>query len=259
MSVTNTVTIAAKDLKVDHRVQRGIEETQVRHLMTNWNAEFVSAIVVSRRTDGYYVIDGLQRMTAITRLGQPNFKFTAITHNGLSLQDEAQLFLAHNQGRKAVSTYARYRVSVTAGDPVGMAVDEVVEALGLHVAATSSELGLGIAGALVRVVGKMASDIDEGKEILRRSLTLLWNTYGTTDWAWKAELVEGAALFFKRYPEASEAVLEKKLANKVTAVQLLTTARARAANNNRVYAQVADVLVDIHDKGKQQGRLRSVA
>lgn len=255
-------TVSAKDLLVDPAVQRAEEVSHVDRLAREWRSDYVGVLIASRRKDQrLYVLDGFQRLLAVRdRQGLTNYQFTVQVYEGLSLREEAEIFLAHNRGRKAVSPYGKFRVSLTAGDPVAVAVDDVVEGLGLSVGARSSANVIGCVASLERIVGRRGRNIDDQKNILSWSLQTYRDVYGTTNDYWRSEVLEGLAAFYEKHannPNFRQASLNKAL-SKVTIPQLIAAAKAKAIGSNRVSPQVAAVMEELYDRNKSTRRLVAV-
>lgn len=254
----------AGELKVDPRVQRAVDETQVKRLIAEWDDDYAGALIGSQRDDGFvYLLDGYQRKTALVRAGLPDYTIPVVVHTGLTIQEEAEIFLATNRGRKNVTPYWKFHVGLAAEDPVAVAVNEVVESLGFHVAPASSEKGIGCVATLERIVGKSGRSIDEQKVVLERAIAMFHEVWGNSgmDW-WRGEVLEGLAIFYSKHlgnPILSEASLKRNL-RKMTVSQMLTKAKARSERSNRVSPQVAAVIEDLYDSGKKpENRLRLVA
>jgi hypothetical protein len=249
----------AKDLAIDPSVQRAEEVSHVNRLSREWRNEYVGVLIGSRRSDGrVYLLDGFQRLLAVRdRQGKGDYSFTVEVHNGLTIREEAEIFLAHNKGRKAVSPYAKFRVSLTAGDPVAVAINETVESLGLSVGPRSTQYAIGSVALLERIVGQMGRNIDEQKLVLHWVLKTYQDVYGSTQDHWRNEILEGLAMFRKKHgdnPHLNDQSL-KRVLSKVTIPQLIAAAKAKSLGSNRVSAQVAEVIEELYDRGKSTRRL----
>lgn len=254
--------VRADALHVDPAVQRAEEVGHVNRLSREWRDDFVGVLIGSERKDGrIYLLDGFQRLLAKTsRQGQGDYSFTVQVYTGLSLREEAEIFLAHNRGRKAVSPYAKFRVSLTAGDPVAEAVTEAVESLNLSVGPRSSPNTVGCIATLERIVGQMGKDIEHQKQELVWVLGTYQSVWGTTNEHWRTELIEGLAIFHRRYsadPNFSDDHLRRSLC-RVTVIQMLASAKAKSMGSNRVSHAVAEVIQELHDRGKRNRRLVAV-
>ncbi|MCC3316496.1 DUF6551 family protein [Nocardia africana] len=122
----------------------------------NWDVEMLLPALVSRRADGQLVIiDGQHSNQACINQEGPDFRRDTMVYQGLTVQQEAKLFLAANKHRRPVKPFDNFRVSLTAGDPLAIQVDNEVRSLGddLQIAATPSTNRVGAVQALL-VMGK---------------------------------------------------------------------------------------------------------
>ena len=111
-------TVPIEAMFADFEYQRPVQEVFVRDMVLRFDERLVGVLNVSLRPDGTYaLIDGLQRMTAMSRLGKT--AAYACIHERLSQQQEAALFYHHNRDRKPVHPYYDFRARLVAGDPCG--------------------------------------------------------------------------------------------------------------------------------------------
>jgi hypothetical protein len=255
--------LKAYTLRIDPAVQRAEEVVHVNRLSREWKDEFVGVLIGSRRADGHvYILDGFQRLLAVRdRLALPDYEFTVQVYEGLTLQGEAEIFLAHNRGRKAVSPYARFRVSLTANDPVAIAINTAVTNLGLTVGTRSSANTIGCIGTMERIVGNMGRNIDEQQQVLEWVLDTYRAVFGLAGDYWRNEILEGLAQFHKKYagnPNFSDSSLRTVL-SRVTIAQVMAAAKNKALGANRVSSQVCSVIQELYDKHKSRRRLVAVS
>lgn len=124
--------LKVRQLKIDSQVQGSLQVKRVTNIVENFNPKFVGTIVVSKRSNGeYFVMDGFHRSTALKRLDIDEV-FCEI-HEGLTLEDEAQYYLAYNKHRKNPKAVDDYKVSITAGVQEVIVVDSILKELGVEV------------------------------------------------------------------------------------------------------------------------------
>jgi hypothetical protein len=113
---------------IDPRIQRGEEGPEIAHIVANFNKAALGTFTLSRRTNGdLVVLDGQQRRAACFKV-EFNEQVQAIVHDGLTLAEEAQLFLDLNY-RRSVNAWTQFRVARTAGDPLAQAIGVVLDEL----------------------------------------------------------------------------------------------------------------------------------
>jgi hypothetical protein len=91
------ITIPASDIIYDKRICRGLNEAWIARALSAYDPAHLGIICVSRRTDGTVVIlDGLQRCELKKRAEGDAALITCLAWSGLTLQEEAQLFIYLN-------------------------------------------------------------------------------------------------------------------------------------------------------------------
>lgn len=124
--------IDPQTLKIDHRAQRSLLRPHADTIARKFDPRKVGAIIVSERANGdWYILDGQHRATAARDSGYKGI-IPAVIHEGLSIEDEAELFLSLNE-TKIVHPIAKFRSKVTAGRELAVGVNKVVRDLGFNV------------------------------------------------------------------------------------------------------------------------------
>lgn len=122
--------LKAGDLYVDKRVQRDqLQEKKVEHMVANFNRDAIGVIHVSRRIDGDYVIDGWHRMETVRRVTDNNGTIAAHVYKGLTLAQEARLFLDLNFGNQP-TPLEKHKAMVAAEDEQALRIESAVRAYG---------------------------------------------------------------------------------------------------------------------------------
>ena len=253
--------IAARDLHIDHRVQRDVQTTHVQRLVRDWNPQYAGVLIGSRRADGtVYLLDGFQRMQSRLQAGLPGYVFQVLVHRGLTLAEEAEIFLAHNRGRKNVAAYDVHHVALTLGDPVALAVDAAVRAAGFTVGRASGPRTVGCVSTMNRVVDRKTGDPANHQENLRHALVTYQSVWGATGTDFfRGEVVEALAIVYATYGDAISDRSLVHVLSRTTIAQLLAAAKTRSPGNNRVVSQVVEIIVEQYDRRKAKGRLRPAA
>lgn len=123
-------------LQVDDTYQRSIEGGPSRKLIIkiaeNWDWRLCLPLLVSRRGGKLWVIDGQHRHEAAMLRGDiPHLPVVVFDFD--DPKAEAELFVAANRSRRAMSSLDDFHAAVVAGDPKAMAVHDAVTAAGLVV------------------------------------------------------------------------------------------------------------------------------
>ena len=149
--------VRVRDLHVDPdmNAQRMFYSDWASKLRRKWDRNLLQPAIVSKRTDGkFYLIDGQHSTHVALEIEGPDFLRDCIVHAGLTIEQEARLFLAANRDRKPVHPYDTFRVAVTAGDPVARSANDEVRKLGLEVARSPSANRVGAVQTLLGLAGR---------------------------------------------------------------------------------------------------------
>lgn len=119
--------IPASKLHIDHRVQRDhINETKLNRMENDFNELALGTLVVSERSNGEIVIiDGQHRWTLVQKLLGEDIELDCRVHSGLSLEDEARLFVDLNR-QQAASALDLHKARCTQKEPVALAITKAV-------------------------------------------------------------------------------------------------------------------------------------
>src|SRR5215216_1774202 len=86
------VDVALDDLKIDLAAQRSLVGSRVRKLTARYDPILIGELLVSKRPDGYYVMDGHHRLAAAqNQNGNAPSTLKCEVFTGLSRADEARL------------------------------------------------------------------------------------------------------------------------------------------------------------------------
>lgn len=187
--------IALRDLRIDPKVQRDLEEPHVKRLAANWNPQFIGCLVGSRRSDGYvYLTDGQQRRAAGLIVDR-DMKMPVMVFDDWTFTTEGESFLAFNKDSKTVSTYDRYKVAVAIGHGPEAEIDQLIRGLNLQVGRHASENTLACPATLVRI----AKQKGEWQSVLTTTIqVMLHAAYNLReDNPWDAVFLESMAIFLR--------------------------------------------------------------
>jgi hypothetical protein len=117
--------LTAGVLDVDHRVQRDhVNESKLNKIRAKYNRPALGTLVVSRREDGTKVLlDGQHRWLVVKELEGETAELDCRVHHGLTLQEEAELFVYYNV-QEAASPLDLHKARVTQGEKVALDIDK---------------------------------------------------------------------------------------------------------------------------------------
>lgn len=179
----------AADLKVDVDVQRALDPKWADQLEATWDPKKVGIIMVSRRDTGAcYIINGHHR-TVVSLRKDPSAIMDCEVFEGLSIEEEADLFLDYNTHQKPINVYDKYRIALKAGRRIELRMAEAVTARGLELGPYKGNRTIAAIAACRRIV---VMDTTE-TELLRDALMYAEQAFGAHPMTWDANILQAIA------------------------------------------------------------------
>jgi hypothetical protein len=178
------------DLKVDGTYQRELDETRVQRIVDEFNPALLGALEVSQRNGKFAVFDGQHRLAALKALGKDTAP--CIVHEGLSVAEEAALFVQLQTQRKALSPYDRFRARLRAGEPAAIEIQQIAKDRGYTIVRGGHDRQIGAVASLDRVYAR------GGGDLLDKALSWI-ATYQGEPKGTDGALIEGFAIAIQKY------------------------------------------------------------
>lgn len=157
--------VPVKDLFVDDRYQRPVDETRVKKIADGFNDRLFGTLEVAVRNGKSAVFDGQHRLAAAKLVGRE--VVPCIVHTDLDPVEEAQLFVELQRRRKGIQPVDRFKARVFSGDVDAVAIDALVQHFGFRVYQGSSSTNgerrqIAAVGSLERVyaLGVLAETLE---------------------------------------------------------------------------------------------------
>lgn len=96
-----------------------------------WDNHKCKDIIVSYRDYEFKCVDGANRVRAAKIAGQGSIN--CIVYEGLTEQDEANLFAEQDEFKRKVSSREKFNARVIAGDPASIAIEKVCDEFGVKI------------------------------------------------------------------------------------------------------------------------------
>lgn len=191
---------------VDHRYQRDLDSRRVEEIARAFNPLHFGVPVVSERNDEERVrIDGQHRCAGAIVAGFGEEEFLMEVHYGLSLQQEAEMYLRLNGGRTAVGAIDKYKARLVAEEPVALEIQAILEGLGCRITNGKSAYG-------IMAVQAVEVSYYRGPDNLRNTIKTLSTWLDGSPEAFEGELIRGTSAFFVAWAkEANPAHLASRL------------------------------------------------
>lgn len=183
--------IAIRELRVNPRAQREFRSQQAAAIAADLDLEALGYPVVNRRDGHYYIVDGQHRVAALKLIGYGDQQIQCDCLEGLTEAEEAELFLRRD-ARRAVSTFDRFRIGLTAERVRERDIERIVLGTGLCVSRSKTVAnGISCVGTLIKVYDQL------GGQVLGRALRIIRDAYGEP--GLEAPLIHGLGLVCHRY------------------------------------------------------------
>jgi len=128
------VKIKPSSVNFDERYQRDRNASRITAIARGLDMARIGAPDVSMRSDGtYWAIDGMHRICALCEAGRGDEPILCVVHEGLTVREEAMLFLKLNGARVAVGVWNKYKASLEAKDKTTCDINRIVRSKGLQV------------------------------------------------------------------------------------------------------------------------------
>jgi hypothetical protein len=154
------------DIKIDHEYQRvGVSNDKINMFASSWSWISCGVLIVARRADEYYVVDGQHRLLAANKVLSIR-QLPCLVFPTTTKETEAIGFLNVNRNRKGMQSVDAFRAALVAGDETSIYVKEVFDTLGIIAKATGQSPGT------IKCVALAVSLAGKDKDIFRLSLKL---------------------------------------------------------------------------------------
>jgi len=185
----------AADLLVDRDVQRAYNASHASKLEAGWDNRFVGTLIISRRVNGeLYIIDGQHRQVVALRK-DPAAIMDCEVYEGLSVEEEALMFLHFNRNRKPPSAYDHYKIGLVARLPIEVRMSAETMQLGLEISPSKGNRQIAAVASCRRIVGW---DVKE-TGLLRDTLMYLELAFGAKPETWDAIMLQAVARFIHHF------------------------------------------------------------
>ena len=182
----------ASDLTVLSEIQRVPTDARITQLAREWDRSKEGILLVAEITDGehagtLHVYDGGTRLRAklngapsTQRIDevkpQPNYVFETVV-KPMTMKEAAEAFLSFNRDSRKPGAMDQYVIGVEAGEPVHIALKEVLDHFGVTAGYPPSRDTLAAIKAAERVIGMGSNDVPAGKQLLLDTLSLTRDIY----------------------------------------------------------------------------------
>lgn len=189
---------------------RGRSSRRVNRIAKHLDQDAFGSLTVGQRRDGtYWVVDGMQRLTAARKLGIAAVPCDVFDSEGQ--EHEARVFRLKNKERTNVTACALFRAQLVEGDAQTVEIAKVVEGAGLSLRFESGKPGWPFVKAVVSLEKAYRK---VGSDGLSAVLSIICESWFGESEALRGDLISGLAYFIHKTADFDKARLVKKLADK---------------------------------------------
>lgn len=247
-------------LTIDERVQRELRPHKVKAIRSTLPEDekkrqtWVGVVTISRRKDGsLVVIDGQHRIVALREEGYGAMQVSIIVHDGLTLEEEAELFRVLNDTNRPTA-FDDFKVGVVAKDPECLGITKVAADAGYRVHNQVQDGAINAVAALRRVY-RGSNGHGPHPEHLAKTLNVITSAWGHRAEGVEGHVLQGLGLVIETYGEELDlSALARKLAKYPGGASgLLGKARLlKDIRRSSVARCVAEIVIDSYNSGRQK-------
>lgn len=192
--------VSVNDLEIDPQVQRfRYNPRKVEHIVKHFNESALGIVTVSRRNAvTLVVVDGWHRWEAKRRVSDSTGELLCRVFDGLTLAQEAQMFLDLNPGNQPTAL-DRYRMRLLTDDADTLAIDKAIHAYGWAVHPQKAVGHLQCVNTLTRIQKLAQAGGEVTEKLLADTMLVTSRAWPGTAEAGQSIILEGIAAVINEY------------------------------------------------------------
>lgn len=238
-------------LIVDGRYQRDPIPPFIASSVAKFDPTLVGTLDVSMRgEDEYAILDGLQRSKIVAEVGKK--AVWCSIYRGMSLNHEAEFFVAKNRERRNMHPFYALRARRVAGDKAAKAIFRITEDVGFRLASSNAKRSgdtIVAIGALEEIHARTSLARPNGS--LQPALAAVQEAFGGREGATEGSILRGFGRFYQAFYD--DEISHKHLAEQLQDIgpkKLAGFASDRAiASKHPKSFLIAQEIINVHNKG----------
>lgn len=196
--------VRLKDVFLDESYGREPRQNKIQKFVRTWSRDKANAMILSDRRNGLFAcLDSWHRVCACRIVEGPTSSLPALIYHGLSLQEEADYWVAYNKDRTSPIPAEVFRARLAAGDMTAKAIQAVLTRLELAISSARGKDHVRCVRALERVFSMDGGPLLESVLAAQKQA---WSGEPTRD-VYSEAAVHGLGLFLLRFtPPPGEVV-----------------------------------------------------
>jgi hypothetical protein len=243
-------------LLADPSYQRPPQQSFIAKLVGSFDETLVATLDVSDREDGSYaVLDGLQRLETLKKIGRPNV--WCAVYDGMTVADEARFFYRRNRDRRSVHPFYQFRARVLMGEDRAQKIDRIVRGEGFRLN-TSAAPDENITAVKATEDAYSYSSLARPESLSVTLHTIRASIFGRKG-AKDGELIRGLGRFFQPfYDDELDFPHITEILQEVGPLNLIGRAKDKASGSRHGKSagyEVARELLAIYNQERKTGKL----
>jgi hypothetical protein len=215
MLTCKTVNLPIDALKIDCAAYQRTHDNAksqklIKDIAENFNPHALGIITVTKRADGWYVVDGWHRVEGLKLRKEK--QVTCLVTDGLKMSGEATVYGIINGKRKHQTYSEMFKAKLASGDPEALDIKNIVERFGFHVTAGGSKNYIKSVKELEIIYRQL------GRANFTRLFYLLRHTWDGEHLSLLKEMLLGMMLFIEK---TGEKVVDTEFIRKMSKVALI--------------------------------------
>lgn len=246
-----TTLIPAHKLKVCQFTQRPLRSKKhAEWIANNFDSNLFDPLVVSYRDGVYYVIDGQHRLYAVKKLFGNDYLVECRIMKGLTLQEEAKLFVDLNGCSKVLQYTDKAKGLYYSGDKTMSDLMNICKRYGVELGIDDDKRQVAD-GRIVAIKALVDTYNKIGYEQTARLVHLINDTWDGKADGFKGEIIKATAVILSLYSdELNDSLFIKKL-SKADPVSIIRMAKNDIATKAKTEVKMARIMItNYYNKGR---------
>jgi len=202
--------VRVSDMKVSKDAQRKTNMRRVEKMAANFDPFAIGTLLLSKRAGEYWVIDGGHRWAMLNKIGWADQLLTCTVYHGLTVSEEAALFLKFAE-RVNLNSFERFRISLVSKDEIACSIQAVLDSLNMKIYLGPGKNTVSAVAALEAVYTNSGRNKQRNTEgtgryhhVLRDTLKTLREAFGEDSTSFDGSLIRAVGMILHHTQGAAD-------------------------------------------------------